>query len=220
VLLACSSFLSTFARKLYQHPREARVARWVKDLGDKTFRLDYDLNENSLVFDLGGYEGQWASDIFSRYRCNIHIFEPVAAFAKGIEQRFARNPKVYVHPFGLAAETREAIISVKKDGSSICREGKEREAVKLVKAADFFAENKIECIDLMKINIEGGEYDLLEHLLDAGWVGHIRNIQVQFHDWVPGAERRAVAIQEQLKGTHKITYQYSFVWENWQIPAE
>ena len=196
------------------------MAQWIRDRGDRTLRLEYDLDESSLVFDLGGYEGQWASDIFSMYRCRIHIFEPVAAFAKGLEKRFARNPKVFVHPFGLAGETKEAVIAVKKDGSSLWREGKETEVIKLVKAADFCAEKKIESIDLMKINIEGGEYDLLEHLIAAGSVKNIRNIQVQFHDWVPGAENRAVEIQKQLEQTHSITYQYPFVWENWQIPAE
>ena len=44
-----------------------RAAQWFKDNGDKTHRLNYNLNEKSIVFDLGGYEGQWASDIFSKY---------------------------------------------------------------------------------------------------------------------------------------------------------
>ena len=47
-----------------QNIQALRVAPWLADNGDKTYRLDYNLNENSVVFDLGGYEGQWASDIF------------------------------------------------------------------------------------------------------------------------------------------------------------
>ena len=41
-----------------------------KDDAEK-LRLDYNLNENSVVFDLGGYEVQWASDIFSKYLSSI-----------------------------------------------------------------------------------------------------------------------------------------------------
>ena len=52
------------SKQLYQSPQEKRVLPWIKDKGDKTFRLNYDLHEDSLVFDLCGYEGQWASDIF------------------------------------------------------------------------------------------------------------------------------------------------------------
>lgn len=34
------------------------VVRWFQDQGDKTLRLNYsDLNENSIVFDIGGYLG-------------------------------------------------------------------------------------------------------------------------------------------------------------------
>ena len=69
----------------------------------------------------------------------------------------------------------------------------------------------------MKINIEGAEYDLVEHLIDTKLVEIIRNIQVQFHDFVPNAESRMRKIQEKLRITHSISYQYRFVWENWAL---
>lgn len=43
--------------KYYQH-----CIAWKKNKGYQTHRLDYDLDEDSLVFDAGGYEGQWTSD--------------------------------------------------------------------------------------------------------------------------------------------------------------
>ena len=72
-------------------------------------------------------------------------------------------------------------------------------------------------IDLMKINIEGGEYELLEEILSSGWVHNIKNLQIQFHDFFPEAKGRMEAIQEKLSFTHELTYQYPFVWENWQL---
>ena len=33
-----------------------------------------DLNEKSVVFDIGGYNGQWTSEIFSKYCCAFSIF--------------------------------------------------------------------------------------------------------------------------------------------------
>ena len=62
-----------------------RVVPWFRDNGDKTLRLNYELNEKSVVIDLGGYEGQWAADIFCKYVCSIHVFEPVKKFADNIE---------------------------------------------------------------------------------------------------------------------------------------
>lgn len=68
----------------------------------------------------------------------------------------------------------------------------------------------------MKINIEGGEYELIEHFIESEFVKEIRDIQVQFHDFIPDAGVRMKKIQEELKNTHFLTYQYEFVWENWR----
>ena len=206
-----------FSKQLYQSPQEKRVLPWIKDEGDKTFRLNYDLDENSLVFDLGGYEGQWASDIFSRYFCTIHVFEPVSEFADKIKARFAGNKRILVHQFGLSNENRAVLLSVNKTSSSLYKQRGELKEVRLVKAVDFIQENHIQKIDLMKINIEGAEYDLLEHLIDAGLISNINNIQVQFHDFVSNAEQRMIMLQKELEKTHSLTYQYPFVWENWRV---
>ena len=86
-----------------------------------------------------------------------------------------------------------------------------------MEAKAFFDRNGIGEIDLMKINIEGGEYEFLEYLLDTGLAVKIKNVQVQFHDFVPNAETRTKSIQERLSQTHSLTYQYEFVWENWRV---
>ena len=204
-------------RKIYQSPQQQRVKSWFQVQGDKTLRINYDLDANSLVFDLGGYEGQWASDIFSKYCCTIHIFEPVSEFSSKIKQRFYKNAKIFVHNFGLSNEDKIIDISINGTSSSIYKNGRNVKSGRVIKAIDFIHENNIEAIDLMKINIEGGEYDLLEHLIDSEYVKYIKNIQIQFHDFVPNAEQRMLMIQKELEKTHNLTYQYLFVWENWRL---
>ena len=39
------------------------ATKWVEDKGDETLRLDYSLTEDSIVFDLGGYRGDFAEAI-------------------------------------------------------------------------------------------------------------------------------------------------------------
>lgn len=208
-------FLSC-GRMIYQSEQEKRVIPWFKDDGDRTLRLDYDLSEDSIVFDLGGYKGDWTSDIFSKYCCFIHIFEPVKEFSKNIEQRFYKNKKIIVHSYGLSNKNETVKITLDKDGSSIFKSGKDSEDIVLVKAIDFMQKNNIQKIDLMKINIEGGEYYLLEHLIETGFINNIKDIQVQFHDIFSDAEQRMLKIQKDLEKTHFLTYQYPFVWENWR----
>lgn len=72
-------------------------------------------------------------------------------------------------------------------------------------------------IDLMKINIEGGEYALLPHLIDTGVISRVRNIQIQFHELdVDSAEKRESIICA-LRKTHKRDWCYEFVWESWSL---
>ena len=206
--------------RLYQTNQKKRVIPWFKDQGDTTLRLNYDLDETSLVFDLGGYKGQWTSDIVAMYCCKIHVFEPVIGFAEQIEKRFYKNPNILVHRLGLSNKTKSVKIAVSEDGSSIFKHGNDLREIRLVLAYDFLKDKGISKIDLMKINIEGGEYDLLDHLIDSGLIRRIKNIQVQFHDFVPNAEKRMAGIQAGLEKTHMLTYQYPFVWENWRIKDE
>lgn len=194
-----------------------RVQPWNSLDGDKTLRVNYDLNESSVVVDVGGYEGQWASDIFSRYCCNIFVFEPVQSFSKKIIDRFKLNNKIKVYSLGLSNKDKEISISLIDDSSSLYKKTSNSEQIKVVDTSNFFKNNQIEKIDLIKINIEGSEYELLENLISSGFIKKIKNIQVQFHDFVPNAKERMTKIQEELRKTHHTTYQYEFVWENWEI---
>src|SRR5438309_2140987 len=80
---------------------------WLAARGDQTLRLDYDLSPNSVVLDVGGFEGQWASDIFGMYLCNVHVFEPVREHFESISRRFQRNKSIHIYPFGLGASHRK-----------------------------------------------------------------------------------------------------------------
>jgi len=156
--------------------------------------------------------------IFSKYQPTIYVFEPVSDFYSNIIERFKHNPKVKVFPLGLGAENQFVPISIGADSSSIHRSiGDHKEIVRIVRAADFLEKENINYIHLMKINIEGGEYDLLDHLIDTGCVRRIENIQVQFHNFVPESQDRMSNLQARLAKTHIVTWQYEFVWENWRL---
>src|SRR5262249_4318827 len=145
---------SGLSRAIYLSPQEARVRPWFRDNGDKTKRLFYDLGPESVVVDLGGYEGQWTSDIAAMYACYVHTFEPVPQFADYIRNRFARNPKISVYEFGLAGSTRLEQITLDRDGTSLYRPGLMKQTIRLERAVDFLQEQQIYPVDLMKINIE------------------------------------------------------------------
>ena len=196
------------------------VSKWFNDNGDYTKRLDYQLDENSIVIDAGGYRGDWTADIIYKYNCFSYVFEPVHEFAERLKYRFKHNCKVKVLECGLGAKTMEVSMKVCRDSSSVYNIGK-NESTNIIqyKAIDeFMIENKLSNIQLMKINIEGGEYDLLEHLCSNGMIKMFDNLQIQFHN-IPSinATSRMIKIWDILNDTHKLTWSYRpFVWENWE----
>lgn len=202
-------------RGLYGDPPGSEIARWRRDKGDDVLRLQYALNAESIVVDAGGYKGQWTSDIHGRFRCHVHVFEPIPQFATHLEWRFEQNPRIIVHDVGLSGADEQAVFSVADDSTSRYRSSATSVSVRLVDAAKFLSGLGLERIDLMKINIEGAEYELLENLARTGYIASIAEIQVQFHDIFPDSAARLTRARATLAQTHSPRYQYDFVWESW-----
>lgn len=203
-------------KKYFPTERDKVMRRWKADQGDQVLRLNYRLSPDSVVMDLGGYRGDWAHEIHSRYRCRVLVFEPVLSFADGIAQRFAGNSAVEVHPYGLGKSSRTELIGLSADASSLFQQDGQLESIQLQDVAEWFQQHRIDRVALMKINIEGGEYELVERLLDTGLVSRVDNIQVQFHDVAADSRSRMEHILRRIQQSHSPTYQYPFVWENWQ----
>jgi hypothetical protein len=81
----------------------------------------------------------------------------------------------------------------------------------------FVEEQQISRIDLIKINIEGSEFDLFEYLLSHQFLSRITGILVQFHNFAPQSESRMQAIKSGLRTTHECVFEYKFVWEYWKL---
>jgi FkbM family methyltransferase len=193
------------------------IYKWQDDKGDQTLRLSYPLDENSIVFDVGGYIGNFAADIFCKYNCNIYIFEPVTEFYEKIKARFSNNPKVNVFHAGLSDRSSTAKISVNGTSSSVFKTNSENtEEIKLISIVNFIKDHEIKGIDLMKINIEGGEYPLLDSLIKNNLLDIARNYQIQFHWFIPDAKQQRENIRAELSKTHRLLWDYPFVWENWE----
>lgn len=201
-------------RRRLQTDRERAIEEW--KAGDWARRLlDYDLDAESVVVDVGGYRGQWASDVFARFCCTVHVYEPVREFAEDVRRRFAANSRIVVHDVGLGAETRDATIRLDDVGSSLhAADGGSAQRVRVVRAADALRDAGLEAIDLMQVNIEGGEYELLPHLSESGWLPRIRHLQIQFHETGRGSDETS-RVREMLAETHDLSWRKELVWESW-----
>lgn len=205
-------------------PSRPSLREWRQADGDKIMRIDYDLSSDSVVLDVGGYEGQWASDIVARYGCRIHVFEPVRQYASQIARRFERNPLVTVHPFGLSVRDERVHASLAGDSTSHIRSRSDEDIMIELRGADtVFRDLGLEQVDLIKLNIEGAEYTLLDHLIETGLIHRIVDLQVQFHDICISSAEEMSRLRTRLAATHDPTFVFDFVWENWRrrspVPA-
>jgi FkbM family methyltransferase len=200
---------------------ESEIKRWFGDDGDNTHRLDYPLSEDSLVFDLGGYVGDFTEKVYQKHGCTVYLFEPSKKFFDLCTERFKDNPKVRCFNFALSGYTGTANLSTSDDASSLIEEvitaDSDLERVEVRAFNEVFELLNVDQVDLIKINIEGGEYDILPHLIDNGLAKRFNNIQVQFHNFIDGAEVKRDAIQKGLKVSHEMNWCYEFVWENWSL---
>ena len=180
-----------------EFPDELEVERYKWEGGERR-RYEYDIKPEGLVWDVGGYEGKWSEGMMERYGCRVELFEVVPQYVKGLRVRFSghsRKGRVVVHGFGLGA----------RDGEV----GEMRDVVGMLEGREGLE------VAVMKVNIEGGEYVLLERVLDAFLIERFRNVQVQFHNFETDSVERRDGIRERLSRTHEESWCYPWVWESW-----
>jgi FkbM family methyltransferase len=218
-----SNYIRRLLKSLKQRIRpslfDIELNRWHKDLGDQTLRLNHSITAQSLVFDVGSFNGQWASDIYAKYRPKIYCFEIVPEFADTIHTRFIQNSDITVFRFGLGSQNTTCSIALDGVASSSCTgmEGSKVIEGEIVDIVDFLQSHNITLIDLMKINIEGGEFELLERLIESRDILKINNLQIQFHNFISDAYLKREKIINKLHLTHERLFCYEFVWEAWRL---
>lgn len=204
-------------REVLRDPFLLTAKRWFRDQGDSTLRVNYPLGADSVVWDVGGYKGDFAHELNSRYGCKVYLFEPVPHFYEQCVQRFKNNPSVVCLQYGLSDEDGEFEITDTGDASSFVRLGNNNQAYKaqLRDASAVFEELGDPNVDLIKVNVEGGEFSIFPSLIDRGLISKFDHLQIQFHNFVPQAAERRDRIRDELTKTHNENWNYEFVWEGW-----
>ena len=170
--------------------------------------FDYKLNKNSIVFDVGGYKGDFTDYIVNKYNCGVHIFEPLRSHFKIILERFKNNPLVW--PYSVALEDVDCVgnICVLDNSSGLYGDSGPYESIKIRDIYKFIKSFKYDKIDLIKLNCEGSEYKILAKLQSENFIDKVSNFVIQFHD----NKDKNIYI-ENLSKTHKINHKCDYwVW--------
>jgi FkbM family methyltransferase len=185
--------------------------QWYLDNGDNTLRINYpELDKDSVVVDLGARHGSWSDQIRNKYFPQIFCFEVVSEFCEEL-----RNKGYSV--FKNAVYNKDGIIKIgiEEGEGSVYHEDNSFE-VESIEARRIFEVIEKDNIDLIKINVEGAEYSILDNLIKSKKIKNIKNLQIQFHI-IETYEKEYDRIRKELEKTHRVTWRYPFVWENWEI---
>ena len=173
------------------------------------------LSTDSVVIEVGGYQGAYVAAIIERYGCTVHVFEPVDDFYAQLCQRFGTDPRIRLHPYGLDAVDATTTFQLAADATGGSSSGGRTVPVQLRAVATVINELP-PSVDVMTINIEGAEYEVLRAMAEAGILSRVQRLHVQFHDVGTSTSTSLEECRALLSATHQQAWCFDMVWECWQ----
>lgn len=194
---------------------------WIKNDRKLDYRHRYPLPKNAIIFDFGGYKGDWTARMLKLYpESKVYVFEVIPEYVSILKKRFNSDDRVVIYDFGLGKGESILKFTIEELASSTFRTDKTSNG-KLIEApvhdaVDFIEKNNFQHIDLVKMNIEGGEFDLLQRWIDGGVIHRFKDLQIQFHNYGAWSVEYRNKLRTQLAQTHQLTYDYAWTFENWR----
>ena len=204
-------------RTLYRRYRSKRndpYGRFLRDGGDELLVSNLNLANGSWVIDFGGFRGDWTAAILDRYNVRCIVVEPVPQFANHISERFSDRTNVQILPFvvGRSEGAQELYLDGEATGSSASGSPiivNQQPISRLVSRIDR------DTVGVASINIEGGEYELLEVLMESGEIVRFNTLLIQFHQVKGYSPERYLKIQLGLAASHNLSWDYPYIWQRW-----
>jgi FkbM family methyltransferase len=194
--------------------------KWLGAIGTNSLLLhEVDIDANSIVLDAGAYTGEWAQEILDRYHPTIHAFEPDPRNYKQLEKRAQANSRLIPYKFGLGDKNEMVRMTLELLGSTMFADTTDKPwaEVEIRDIAETWTALALDRVHFMKINIEGAEFPLLERMIATNLLPKVDCFMIQFHEWHPGAYHRRRKIRKALSESHRLVWDYHFVWEKWVI---
>jgi len=214
------SLLSPWRKSIRCWHKAARHVRrliWSLKERHQLLRIEYPLNNESVVFDVGGEQGDFAAKVRRRHGSRIWVFDSCERSRRQRSACIAADLSVVFHPFGLGKSHAE--LDGREVGDSYVK-SKAAGKASVRSFASAFEESGLCQIDLLKVSSEGGEHGLLEELIDTGLINNVVHLQVQFDDYSPDDLVSRERLRSHLARTHVEQWNHPFIWESWRRRRE
>jgi FkbM family methyltransferase len=168
------SFDSLYSKPLPDKERIGVLSQWTI--------VTRGLRSNAVIYSGGvGEDITFEQELIRRFGVKIHIFDPAPVAARTIG--LANNDRLLFKPVGLTASTAAKFAVGGGTASSAWLKAGGNETLPCTSLMREMEMNGHDSIDLLKIDIEGFEYEVLENCLEERI--SIKQICVEFHDFFP-----------------------------------
>lgn len=168
-------------------------------------RYEYDLGPADLVIDLGGFQGEFSQKIHDMYGCEVIIAEPT-----GSADHMANHPWARVIRAAVSTDNRELRFGGMSYYTTAMEIGDQ------VYPCFDVMELMDQEIGLLKVNIEGMEWEVMKRILEQGAQKYVKYFQVQFHKINEASDLAYAYIATELNKTHICEWRVPYVWESWR----
>lgn len=145
------------------------------------------LNEKSVVYSFGiGEDISFDRELINKYGCSVYGFDPTPKSIKWVENQ--KTPgRFHFLPYGISDKTGNVTFYLPKNENHVSGSLTENSVIDTSKTVevpmksfdDIITELKHKRIDLLKMDIEGSEYDVLSDILKQDV--DIQQILIEFH---------------------------------------
>jgi FkbM family methyltransferase len=209
-----------FARRMYGAKLmlthgTSDVSKWFLSNGEK-LKFTLDLEMNGLVLDIGAFKGTFTKKLMRNNPNNRYwLFEPIPKYFLSCKKQFEKMDNVSIHPLAVTSDGRSVNLSIRGLRSRV----EENETPYLntfssVSITDVF--KSTHKVELLKLNIEGMEYEVLNELIAKNNLIKARYLLIQFHNFNVGDEKRYIEIQKSLQKDYENCFSFKWVWELWE----
>lgn len=153
------------------------------------------LKVGDIVFDLGANVGH-ISEILARTGATCYSFEPNKKAYNRLSKAARRRKNIIALNSAAGTRNGEEKLYHHENSNDLDRDYSQAssllvnkpnvssdlfEVVSILNLAEFIVNNKLN-VELMKVDIEGFEIDLINHLIDTGAIEHINKLYVETHE--------------------------------------
>lgn len=187
--------------------------KWFGNKNAGFYALTDNLDKNSIVYSFGiGEDISFDEEIIAQYNCTVFGFDPTP---KSINYMKLNNTKIKFYEYGVYSYDGNIKFYLPKDSSNVSgtifNRWKYNENklppinVPVKKFSTITKELGHKIVDIVKIDIEGSEYEILDDVLNSGV--KINQILIEFHHRFP-----EIGIKKTKKAIEKLkSYGYELI---------